>query len=139
MFEQRKRKGMKPRVSIVIPVYNTSKYLRKTFDSILSQTYKEWELIAVDDGSTDNTQELFEQWKKENTIEIQYFKKENGGKMRAHNFGAKVCKTPLFFCIDSDDQLTAGAIENIISYYDEIKNDDSVCGFIAKRRMDICI
>ena len=52
----------KPNISIIIPVYNTSKYLRKTFDSILSQTYKEWELIAVYVGSTHNSWILFDKY-----------------------------------------------------------------------------
>ena len=128
----------KKTLTIFTPTYNRAYILPKLYESLCNEQCHDFIWLVVDDGSTDNTQELFEQWEKENTIEIHYFKKENGGKMRAHNFGAKVCKTPLFFCIDSDDQLTAGAIEKIISYYDEIKNDDSVCGFIAKKRMDIC-
>lgn len=126
----------KKTLTIFTPTYNRAYILPKLYESLCSENCCDFEWMVVDDGSTDNTQFLFDQWIKENRIEIQYIKIKNGGKMRAHNYGVKICNTPLFFCIDSDDQITTGAIEKIISYYDEIKNDDSVCGFIAKKRMD---
>lgn len=123
-------------LTIFTPTYNRAYILPKLYESLYKENCHDFVWMVVDDGSTDNTCALFDRWILENRIDIQYIKIENGGKMRAHNYGVKICNTPLFFCIDSDDQISTGAIENIISYYDEIKNDDSVCGFIAKKRMD---
>lgn len=128
----------KKTLTIFTPTYNRAYILPKLYESLCNEDCHDFVWMVVDDGSTDNTQELIAQWIQENKLEIRYVKKENGGKMRAHNYGAKFCNTPLFFCIDSDDQITVGAIEKIVSYYDEIKNDASVCGFIAKKKMDCC-
>ena len=120
-------------ISIVIPLYNKEKSITATLESVLAQSYTDYELIIVDDGSTDNTQELVENWQRENLIEIFYFKQENGGKMRAHNKGVELCTTPLFFCIDSDDQIATGAVEKILETHQTLRDDEFLGGIAAKR------
>ena len=75
-------------ISVIVPVYNTVKYLRKTIDSILNQTYREIELILVDDGSTDGCSQICEEYaKKDNRIKVIH--KPNGGLASARRAGIK--------------------------------------------------
>lgn len=121
-------------LTIFTPTYNRAYILPKLYASLCKEGCDDFEWLVVDDGSTDNTEELFCEWIKEDKIEIHYIKRENGGKMRAHNYAAKICKSPLFFCIDSDDQIREGSVEKIIRYYKDIECDNHICGLIAKRK-----
>ena len=69
-------------VTVIVPTYNTSKYIKKCIDSILNQTFKNIELIVIDDGSTDNTKDIIE---KVNDKRLKYVYKENGGVSSARN------------------------------------------------------
>lgn len=89
--------------------------------------------MIVDDGSTDNTYNVVSTYVAENRIQIDYLKKENGGKHTALNLGIKTINTPLTFIVDSDDQLTDDAIEVISSYYVKYKNKN-LCGFSFLRK-----
>ncbi|MBR6159339.1 MAG: glycosyltransferase, partial [Lachnospiraceae bacterium] len=73
-----KRSGA-PAVSIIMPCYNTDKYLKKTMDSIFAQSFKDYEMIMVDDGSTDKTPELLDGYAEKYPDVIQVIHKENGG------------------------------------------------------------
>ena len=83
-----------PLVSVIVPVYNVEKYLEKCVDSILSQTYKNIELILVDDGSTDGSYDVISGYVSEN---IRVVKKENGGVSSARNAGIKIAKGDYIF------------------------------------------
>lgn len=104
------------------------------YESLLRQTSRDFVWLIVDDGSTDDTREMVERWQQENTLSIHYHYQENGGKMRAHNVGAQLCDTELFVCLDSDDQLTDTAVEEILTFWTEHKNDRrDVMGLIAPK------
>ena len=75
-----------PKVSIIIPVYNGENYLREAIDSALAQTYKNFEVIVVNDGSSDKTDEICKSY----GSRIRYFKKENGGVSTALNLGIEI-------------------------------------------------
>lgn len=105
----------KPLITIFTPTYNRAYILPKLYKSLQEQECQDFEWIVVDDGSTDATEELIHKWKKErNAFPITYEKVKNGGKHRAINRGVKLANSPLFFIIDSDDQLAPGAIQNIL-------------------------
>ena len=90
--------------------------------------------LIVDDGSTDNTRKLVEEWILDHKLKIEYYYQENAGKMNAHNYGVHLCQTELFMCLDSDDQLMDNAVEEILSFWDKHKNDrDNLLGIIAPR------
>lgn len=89
-------------VSVVIPVYNGSQYLKKTIDSILAQDYQTFEIILVNDGSTDNSAELIESLS-ENTNKIKLYNKENGGVAAARNYGIDRAKGDFIAFCDQDD------------------------------------
>ncbi|MGC4022151.1 MAG: glycosyltransferase [Cyclobacteriaceae bacterium] len=91
-----------PFFSIVIPTYNRSEFIRKTIDSVLSQSFQDFEVIVVDDGSTDNTEEVV---KLIDDKRIHYYKKENGERAAARNFGAVLSKGQFINFLDSDDLL----------------------------------
>lgn len=86
--------------SIIIPTYNRSAFILKTIDSFLNQSYPYFELIIVDDGSTDNTKEVISTIKDEH---VKYFHKENGERGAARNFGAKLASGDYINYFDSDD------------------------------------
>lgn len=120
-------------LTIFTPTYNRAYILPELYHSLCKEPSDSFIWLIVDDGSTDNTQELVENWQRENLIEIVYFKQENGGKMRAHNKGVELCTTPLFFCIDSDDQIATGAVEKILETHQTLRDDEFLCGIVAKR------
>lgn len=93
-------------LTIFTPTFNRAELLKRVYDSLLRQREKNFSWLIVDDGSTDNTKEVVEEWLREGRINIQYEYQENGGKMRAHNQGVNLCNTELFLCLDSDDFLT---------------------------------
>ncbi|MDR1773790.1 MAG: glycosyltransferase family 2 protein [Clostridioides sp.] len=99
----------------------------------------EFEWLIVDDGSTDNTKELVEEFIKENEINIRYIYKENGGKHTAINVGVKEAKGELFFIVDSDDLILQGAINFIVEYWNSIKKGEKLISRDSKCAAVDCI
>ena len=100
-------------VTIFTPTYNRAKLIGRVYESLKRQTDKDFEWVIVDDGSKDNTEEVVNEFIKENSIPITYIKKENEGKHIAINLGAEKAQGELFFIVDSDDYITDDAIEII--------------------------
>ncbi|MEC5157413.1 glycosyltransferase family 2 protein [Chryseobacterium sp. MP_3.2] len=91
------------KVSVIVPVYNVEKYLKKCLDSLVSQTLKDIEIIVVNDGSTDNSQFLIEDFSKKFPFKIKAFTKENGGLSDARNLGLNHATGAYIGFVDSDD------------------------------------
>ena len=103
-------------ITIFTPTYNRKKTLPKLYESLKNQNDKDFEWLIVDDGSSDGTDKLIEEYKKENILNIRYFYKENGGKQRAVNFGVEKSQGEYFFIVDSDDFLSSDAVSKIKEY-----------------------
>lgn len=103
-----------PVFSVIIPTYNREKLLKRAIDSIISQTYKNFELIIVDDGSIDHTEELVENYKDDRII---YIYKENGGQNSALNKGIESAKGEYIGFCDSDDSWLSNKLEMHIAKY----------------------
>ncbi len=119
-------------ISVITPTYNRAYILNQCYESLKSQTSKNFEWIVVDDGSTDNTKELVSSFIAEKIIDIKYIKQENGGKHRAHNTAVKASSGELCVCLDSDDALCENAIERAISIWEENTNAAAI-GILALR------
>ncbi len=89
------------KVSVIIPTYNYGKYLQESLSSVLKQTYSAFEIIIIDDGSTDNTQDFIQPYLSNPTVK--YIKTENTGVSSARNTGIKLAKSPLIAFLDADD------------------------------------
>ena len=118
-------------ITVFTPTYNRSYIIKKLYLSLLCQTYKDFEWLIVDDGSTDDTQDLLLSIMSEKKIQIRYFKQENGGKHRAINRGVQEANGELFFIVDSDDYLAENALERVHHHWSNVKDDAifaGVCG-----------
>lgn len=102
-------------ITIFTPTYNRAGTLIRLYESLKKQTNKNFLWLIVDDGSTDNTEEIVNKWISDDELEIRYFKQQNQGKSMAHNKGVELTETELFTCVDSDDYLTDNAVEEIIN------------------------
>jgi glycosyltransferase involved in cell wall biosynthesis len=111
-----------PLVSIIIPIYNGSNYMKQAIDSALAQTYKNIEIIVINDGSTDNTEKIALSYGKK----IKYFSKENGGVASALNLGIKKMKGEYFSWLSHDDEYLPQKIEKQIEYLKNLKNKDII-------------
>jgi len=100
-------------VSVIIPVFNVEKYLSRCIDSVLAQTYKDWELLLVDDGSTDDSGRICDEYAQIDS-RIRVFHKENGGVGSARNLGIDEAIGDWISFVDSDDWVTSDYIENLI-------------------------
>ncbi len=117
---------MRPLVSVVIPVFNSSKTIGKTIESVVLQTYTNIELILVDDGSTDNSRVLINEIiAKFNSYDIKLVCKENGGVSSARNLGIKKSKGEFIAFLDSDDLWDSTKIEIQMDEFD--KNSEMAC------------
>jgi glycosyltransferase involved in cell wall biosynthesis len=106
-------------ISVVIPTYNRAEVLLDAINSVLSQTYKNFEIIIVDDGSTDNTQEII---KKINDARIKYFYQENSGVSSARNKGIKTANGDYIAFLDSDDLWHPQKLEKQLAIFTKDKN-----------------
>lgn len=115
---------MKPIVSIIVPIYNSEKTIHRCVDSILNQSFDDWELLLVDDGSKDSSGKICDDYA-ENNKKIRVFHKENGGASSARNLGLdNACGDWVTFC-DSDDFVFPDWLNN---YIENISNDiDLIC------------
>lgn len=105
--------------SVIVPVYNAENYLHKLVESVLQQTYKDYELILVDDGSTDGSYALMKQYAKRYD-QIKAYTKENTGPGMTRKFGFEKATGDLLFFVDSDDWITAAtSLEEICSIFIE--------------------
>ncbi len=121
-------------ITIFTPTYNREKELNRLYNSLLNQNYDDFEWLVVNDGSTDNTEELIKKFKEENKIQINYYKVENGGKSKAFNYAVNKANGECFLCVDSDDYLVNNILEKIAELFNNIKNDNTIAGlgFLVK-------
>ena len=125
-------------ITVFTPTYNRSRELGRLYNSLVNQTNQSYIWLMVDDGSTDNTEELVKTWKNEDLIQIQYFKQKNMGKSMAHNKGVELTKTELFSCVDSDDYLKENAIEEILKCWRHAMDDNvGILAFKGEERKTI--
>ena len=115
-----------PKISVIVPVYNVEKYLPKCLDSILCQTFSNIEIICVNDGSTDNSRKILEEYKNKDS-RIIIVDKKNGGLSSARNAGMKVAKGEFFSFIDSDDWIDASMLEKLYKNITSLDTDISIC------------
>lgn len=116
-------------ISVVVPVYNVEKYLQKCIDSIINQTYKKIEIILVNDGSTDNSLSICNEYKKTDS-RIQVIDKKNGGLSSARNVGIKFSKGKYICFVDADDYLEHNFVEKLYNKIINNKCDISICNFV---------
>ncbi|QNG61914.1 glycosyltransferase family 2 protein [Bacillus sp. PAMC26568] len=125
------------KITVFTPTYNRAYTLENLYLSLKAQTWKDFEWLVIDDGSTDNTEELFHSWiKKENGFSIRYFKVKNGGKHRAINKATDLARGDLFFIVDSDDTITHDAIGMITSWEKSLKRKPDFCGISGNKGHD---
>ena len=117
-------------LTVFTPTYNRVQTLARTYKSLCNQTCKDFVWLIVDDGSSDNTQEVVEGWIMENIIPINYIYQENQGMHGAHNTAYKNIHTVLNTCIDSDDYMPENAVEKIISFWKK-HGSENVAGIIG--------
>ena len=125
----------KATLTVFTPTYNRANELKRLYASLCSQSKYILEWVIVDDGSTDNTYEVVEKFKKEQILNIRYAYQNNQGKHIAINTGANMAKGEFFFIIDSDDYLEKNALNKASKWINEIRFDDSIAG-IGGTRVD---
>ena len=114
------------KLTVFTPTYNRAYIIENLYQSLQRQSCHDFEWLVVDDGSSDNTKELFDNWmKEENPFPIRYYKQENGGKHRAINYAIPLAEGELFFIVDSDDYLTDDAVETILEQFKTLPSEDS--------------
>ena len=123
LFKRSERGTIMPTLTVFTPAYNRAKTLPRTYKSLLAQSCKDFIWLIVDDGSSDNTEELVKSWQNEdNGFEIKYIYKKNGGMHTAHNTAYENINTELNICIDSDDCIAHDAVIKIINKWNDVKS-----------------
>ena len=118
-----------PKVSIIVPVYNTEKYLEKCLTSLVNQSIKDIEIIIVNDGSTDNSEAIINKFKQNHPNKIIYLKKENGGLADARNFAFPYVNSEYVGFVDSDDYVELDMFEKLYNLAVEKNLDLVECNF----------
>ena len=105
-------------ISIIVPVYNAEKYISRCVDSVLRQTYTDWELLLINDGSTDSSEKICLNYA-ENDKRIKYFSKSNEGPGPTRFFGVNKAQGEYIYFIDSDDYISDIALEILLGNFNE--------------------
>ena len=119
--------------TVFTPSYNRARTLHRVYESLQHQTFRDFEWLIVDDGSTDGTKSIVEAWQKEANFPIHYVWQENGHKKKAFNHGVSLAKGELFLTADSDDAFPPTALERFVHHWLAIPEHErihfvGVCG-----------
>ena len=117
-----------PSISIIVPVYNCSSYLKSCISSILSQSFTNFELILVNDGSTDDSEKICLAFA-EKDQRILVISKNNGGVSSARNVGIKVSSGKYLMFVDGDDTVSPHLCEKLLSYMEQSESSLAICGY----------
>ncbi len=123
------KENIMPKFSVIIPIYNIEPYLRQCVDSVLNQTYSDFEVILVDDGSPDNCPSICDEYAKTDS-RVRVLHKKNGGLVSARKAGASVAEGEYIVCVDGDDWIADTHLENFNSIIREFSPDIVTCRFI---------
>ena len=104
-----------PTISVIVPVYNTEQYLHRCIDSVLAQTYKDFELLLIDDGSTDSSGAICDEYAARDS-RVKVFHKENGGVSSARRIGVEQSHGEFIYFVDSDDAILPDTLEMMCNY-----------------------
>lgn len=115
-------------VSVIVPVYNVEKYLPACIESVINQTYSEWELLLVDDGSTDNSGKICDEYAQKDK-RIKVFHKENGGVSSARNLGLDNMEGNFCITLDSDDLIHPKLLEDAVKIVMDTQSDVVIFGY----------
>jgi len=118
------------KVSIIVPVYNAEKYLEECLDSLLNQTLDDYELILVNDGSKDSSEEILREYAEKYPRKLKYITVENGGQGRARNIGIEMAQGEYLGFADSDDWVDPTMFEKLYNAAVECDADMSLCDCI---------
>lgn len=122
------------KITVFTPTYNRAYIIEKLYISLRNQSFTDFEWLVIDDGSEDNTEQLFEMWLKDvNPFTLRYIKIKNGGKHRAINRATDLAKGELFFIVDSDDYLVENALETIAEWEEGLENKTLFCGISGNK------
>lgn len=119
---------MKPLISVIVPVYNIEQYLQRCLDSLFAQTYKNLEIILVDDGSTDKSPNICDRYKEKDERAV-VIHKENGGAADARNLALDICHGVYISFVDGDDYLDEKYLEILYKDLEETQADISICSW----------
>ncbi|MBC8505251.1 MAG: glycosyltransferase family 2 protein [Chloroflexi bacterium] len=119
--------------TVFTATYNRAHTLHRVYDGLRNQTYRNFEWLIIDDGSTDDTGEIVERWKREAQFPIRYFWQENRGKHIAHNEAINKAQGEFFIILDSDDSIIPAALERLLSLWKSIPSEQRMefCGAAA--------
>ena len=123
-----------PLVSIITPAYNAEKYIKETIESVLGQTYKNWELIIVNDGSTDSTEEIIKSFDDSRVVLLS---QKNSGVSSARNLGMQSSKGKYITFLDADDVLPPESLKVRVDYLESHPDVDLIDGNISIKDADI--
>lgn len=115
-------------ISVIVPVYNVEKYINKSIDSMIKQTYENWEIILIDDGSQDKSGEICDEYAKKSD-KIKVIHKKNGGVSSARNVGLENAKGEWITFIDPDDWIEQNYLEELLKIAVENKAELVLCGY----------
>ena len=116
------------KISVIIPIYNTEKYLERCLDSAINQTFKDIEIILINDGSIDNSYKICQKYQKKDS-RIRLFNQENRGQGFARNFGIMKSKSDFIYFLDSDDFIEPDTIEQLYNQVIFDKSDIVIGGW----------
>ena len=119
-----------PKVSVVVPIYNVEKYIKKCLDSLVNQTLQEIQIILVNDGSTDESGNIAKEYASKYTNKIIYLEKENGGLSDARNFGMRYAEGEYIAFLDSDDYVENTMYEEMYNKALQENSDYVECDFL---------
>lgn len=117
-----------PKVSIIVPVYNVEKYLDKCLKSLVNQTFKDFEIIIVNDGSPDNSSQIIENYKLKYSNMIKVITQQNQGLSDSRNNGLKLATADYIIFVDSDDYIELNMVEKLYKEITEKQADVVICG-----------
>lgn len=125
-------------ISVIIPIYNVEEYLRRCIESVIRQTFTDIEIILVNDGSTDNSGQIVEDYKTKDA-RIKVIHKVNGGLSDARNIGMMHAGGKYIFFLDSDDWIAEDTLQLLLNYMEKYEADIVTCGFYYAYDNDLWI
>lgn len=114
-------------ISVIIPVYNAAKFIGRTIEKVQSQTFHDWELILINDGSNDNSAEIMEQYAAKD-VRIRLFHRQNGGPAAARNCAMELATGKYLLCLDADDDFSKDMFATMHTEAERLQADIVMCG-----------